>query len=64
MQKIILFAVASFIASFTLFAQDAETRLKEKGIVLTPQPSPVANYLNAVRVGNLLYLSGRGPLKT
>jgi enamine deaminase RidA (YjgF/YER057c/UK114 family) len=63
MQKFILFVVASYMTSFTLFAQDAETRLKEKGIVLTPQPSPVANYLNAVRIGNLLYLSGRGPLK-
>ena len=51
------------MASIPLFAQDAETRLKEKGIVLIPPPSPVANYVNAVRVGNLLYLSGRGPSK-
>jgi enamine deaminase RidA (YjgF/YER057c/UK114 family) len=63
MQKFILFVIAGFMASFTLFAQDAETRLKEKGIVLSPPTSPVANYLNAVRIGNLLYLSGRGPSK-
>jgi enamine deaminase RidA (YjgF/YER057c/UK114 family) len=44
-------------------AQDAETRLKEKGIVLTPPASPIANYVNAVRVGNLLYLAGKGPQK-
>jgi enamine deaminase RidA (YjgF/YER057c/UK114 family) len=44
-------------------AQDAETKLKEKGISLISPPSPVANYINAVRVGNLLYLSGRGPWK-
>ena len=43
--------------------QDAETRLKEKGIVLTAPGKPVANYVNAVRVGNLLYLAGKGPTK-
>jgi enamine deaminase RidA (YjgF/YER057c/UK114 family) len=43
------------------FAQDAEQRLKEKGIVLNPPSKPVANYVNAVRVGNLLYLAGKGP---
>lgn len=51
------------MATNTPYAQDAEARLKEKGIVLTPPPAPVANYVNAVRVGNLLYLSGRGPTK-
>lgn len=42
-------------------AQDIEAQLKAKGIVLTPPSSPIANYVNAVRVGNLLYLSGKGP---
>lgn len=42
-------------------SQDAEAKLKEKGIVLTIPSKPVANYVNAVRVGNLLYLSGKGP---
>ena len=45
------------------FAQDAETKLKEKDITLTTPPSPIANYVSAVRVGNLLYLSGKGPSK-
>jgi enamine deaminase RidA (YjgF/YER057c/UK114 family) len=49
--------------SSALLAQDAETKLKEKGILLTPPSSPVANYVNAVRVGNLLYLAGKGPQK-
>jgi enamine deaminase RidA (YjgF/YER057c/UK114 family) len=49
--------------SLVLFGQDAETKLKEKGIVLTPPTSPVANYVNAVRVGNLLFLAGKGPQK-
>jgi len=44
-------------------SQDAEKKLKEKGIELTPPSKPVANYVNVVRVGNLLYLSGKGPLK-
>lgn len=42
-------------------AQDAEQRLRERGIVLNPPSKPVANYVNAVRVGNLLYLAGKGP---
>jgi len=40
----------------------AEKRLKEIGITLPPVSSPVATYVNAVRTGNLLYLSGKGPL--
>jgi enamine deaminase RidA (YjgF/YER057c/UK114 family) len=39
-------------------ATRAEERLKELKITLPPSPTPVANYVNAVRVGNLLYLSG------
>jgi enamine deaminase RidA (YjgF/YER057c/UK114 family) len=62
MKKIFLFFLAS-ILSTALIAQDAETKLKEKGIVLIPPSSPVANYVNAVRTGNLLYLAGKGPLK-
>jgi enamine deaminase RidA (YjgF/YER057c/UK114 family) len=44
-------------------SQDAEQKLKEKGIVLTTPSNPVANYVNAVRVGNLLFLAGKGPTK-
>ena len=44
-------------------AQTPEERLKEKGIVLTAPSAPVANYVNVVRVGNLLFLSGKGPGK-
>ncbi|MGQ0510501.1 MAG: RidA family protein [Betaproteobacteria bacterium] len=39
----------------------AERKLKELGIDLGKVSSPVANYVNAVRTGNLLYLSGKGP---
>jgi enamine deaminase RidA (YjgF/YER057c/UK114 family) len=39
----------------------AEKRLKELGITLTPVTPPMANYVNAVRTGNLLFLAGKGP---
>jgi len=39
----------------------AEKRLKELGIQLAPPSPPVANYVNAVRSGNLLFLAGKGP---
>jgi enamine deaminase RidA (YjgF/YER057c/UK114 family) len=38
-----------------------EQRLKELGIELTQPTSPMANYVNAVRTGNLLFLAGKGP---
>lgn len=40
---------------------DAEEKLKELGITLPQPPSPVANYVNAVRTGNLIFLAGKGP---
>ena len=39
----------------------AEKRLKELGIELGTVSPPVANYVNAVRAGNLLFLAGKGP---
>lgn len=39
----------------------AEKKLKELGIELAPVTPPVANYVNAVRTGNLLFLAGKGP---
>jgi enamine deaminase RidA (YjgF/YER057c/UK114 family) len=39
----------------------AEARLKELKIDLGTVSAPVANYVNAVRTGNLLFLSGKGP---
>ena len=38
-----------------------EARLKEMGIKLPPAVKPVANYVPAVRAGNLVFLSGHGP---
>lgn len=39
----------------------AEARLKALGIELPPASTPVANYVNAVRTGNLIFLAGKGP---
>lgn len=41
--------------------QSPEDRLKELGIELKEPSKPVANYVNAVRTGNLLFLAGKGP---
>jgi enamine deaminase RidA (YjgF/YER057c/UK114 family) len=38
-----------------------EAKLKELGIELPPAVTPVANYVPAVRTGNLVFLSGHGP---
>ena len=39
----------------------AEDKLAQLGVTLPDSPSPIANYVPAVRTGNLLYLSGVGP---
>jgi enamine deaminase RidA (YjgF/YER057c/UK114 family) len=39
-----------------------ESRLQELGLSLPLGTSPAANYANAVRSGNLLFLSGKAPL--
>jgi enamine deaminase RidA (YjgF/YER057c/UK114 family) len=62
MKNYILFLI-TVITAYTMQAQTPEERLIEKGIVLTTPSAPVANYVNVVRVGNLLFLSGKGPAK-
>ena len=38
-----------------------EQKIKELGLTLPQPPRPVANYVPAVRAGNLLFVSGHGP---
>jgi enamine deaminase RidA (YjgF/YER057c/UK114 family) len=38
-----------------------EQKLRQLGLDLGTVSAPVANYVNAVRTGNLLYLAGKGP---
>ncbi|HUF85553.1 MAG TPA: RidA family protein [Acidimicrobiia bacterium] len=40
----------------------ADARIKELGLELPEPQSPVANYVSAVRAGDLLFLAGHGPL--
>ena len=42
----------------------AEARVAELKLELPPAPKPVATYVTAVRHGDLLYVSGHGPLKS
>lgn len=39
----------------------AEQKLNELGLTLPQPPKPVANYVLAVKTGNLLFVSGHGP---
>lgn len=43
------------------YAFDPDARLRELGIELPAAPEPVANYVNGVRTGNLIFLAGKGP---
>ena len=67
MKKLILFYFAAILlhpaVSNAQNKVDAETRIKELGIQLIKPTSPIANYVKAVRVGNVVYLSGHGPDK-
>ncbi|MEP7108350.1 MAG: RidA family protein [Ferruginibacter sp.] len=67
MKKLVTFILAGILAHPSVGnAQnkvDAEARIKELGIQLITPTAPIANYLKAVRVGNMVYLSGHGPDK-
>ena len=41
----------------------AEANLKARNITLPPPGKPAANYVGAVQTGNLLFVSGHGPLR-
>lgn len=49
--------------AFSCSAQkvDFDKKLKDLGIQLSTPSKPVANYVTAVRVGNLLFIAGHGP---
>lgn len=63
-----LAAAVTMLLLFTINATaqtktDPEKKLKELGIVLRKPPAPIANYIPAVQVGKLVFLSGQGPIK-
>jgi enamine deaminase RidA (YjgF/YER057c/UK114 family) len=62
-------AAASLISNTNAFAQQAvagtpEARLRELGIELPKALAPVANYVPAARLGNLVFLAGLPPVKS
>lgn len=67
--RVVIFISLFFIinGSNAAFAQvkktNVENRLKELGIDLIEPVPPTANFLKAVRINNLVYLSGHGPDK-
>ena len=42
---------------------EVEAKLEALGLTLPNPPAPVANYVRAVSVGNLVFLSGHGPTR-
>ena len=61
-------AAASLMSNTSAFAQQAaagsaEARLRELGIELPKALAPVANYVPAARLGNLIFLAGLPPVK-
>lgn len=64
MMRVAITLMYIFLTFNCISAQDAEKRLADLKIILPPVSSPVASYVNSVRTGNLLYLSGKGPKKT
>jgi enamine deaminase RidA (YjgF/YER057c/UK114 family) len=61
--SVFLFAAGSGAAQSQETAIDPEKRLKELGIELQTPSAPAANFVRAVRSGNLVFLSGHGPRK-
>jgi enamine deaminase RidA (YjgF/YER057c/UK114 family) len=46
-----------------LYDYDVEERIEALGIQLSSPSSPVANYVNSVKTGNLVFMAGKGPNK-
>ena len=44
-----------------LYNYDVEEKIASMGIQLVEPSAPVANYVNAVRTGNLVFMAGKGP---
>jgi enamine deaminase RidA (YjgF/YER057c/UK114 family) len=51
------------IPSSELYTYDVEARIDSLGITLKEPGTPVANYVHAVRTGDLIFLAGKGPSK-
>lgn len=63
MKRLVAITLFVIIATASIAQKkiDYDKKLKDLGIELFTPSKPIANYVKAVRVGNLLYLSGHGP---
>jgi enamine deaminase RidA (YjgF/YER057c/UK114 family) len=61
--KISIVLIALLISISAAAQVDNDKKLKDLGITLTEPSKPIANYVKAVRTGNLVFLSGHGPVK-
>lgn len=61
MVLLFLIACASPQEEQPLYHYDVEERIEELGIELKEPGAPVANYVNAVRSGHLVFMAGKGP---
>jgi enamine deaminase RidA (YjgF/YER057c/UK114 family) len=61
--KLTVLVLITTLIPFGVWAQtgDIEKKLVELGLKLPPNQKPIANYVKAVRSGNLVFLSGAGP---
>jgi len=64
----ILFSACSYnnnkdAQNIVLYDYDVEVKIKELGITLRKPSKPVANYVNSVKTGNLVFMAGKGPKK-
>jgi len=46
-----------------LYDYNVEEKIQSLGITLQAPSPPVANYVNSVRTGNLIFMAGKGPKK-
>lgn len=61
MKNIITIVVV--LLGFNLYAQNPDQKLNQLGIQLPQISEALGSYVDMVQVGNLVFLSGRGPLK-
>jgi enamine deaminase RidA (YjgF/YER057c/UK114 family) len=64
MKNITLTLVILLVAAGAIAQKvDYDKKLKDLGIALPEPTKPMANYVKAVRTGNLVFLAGHGPTK-
>ncbi|HEY0678561.1 MAG TPA: RidA family protein [Chitinophagaceae bacterium] len=63
MARLLSFFIVFLLSTAIGLSQTPEQKLKELGIELPAVSKPIANYVSAVRTGNLIFLAGKGPTK-